>query len=274
MTGYGARALIYLLVAVAWACGGLRLEGQAARRAHPGVTGSSGAGAPAGAQEEKFAPARTTVDRILGRFTRELGGLAAWQKATSIVSRGECQFEGSEFKGTAVLYQQPPNRVSLELTIPGVGVTRQVIDGNRGWESFPGRPPRTMKGAELEQNVWDADFYKQVRLRSKYRRMKLLGIANLDGQRVYVIDALPAVGKLQRLYFEVRSGMLARVDLMQSDATPVIAYYADYRNFQGLYLPVVWHTVTAQYTLTVRWTSVEVNHPVSESVFKMPAETR
>jgi hypothetical protein len=265
--GYGRRALISLLAATALAGSGLRLEGQAGG-ARPATAGASAA------QEEKFAPARTTVDRILARFTRELGGLAAWQKAASIVSRGECQFEGSESKGTAVLYQRPPNRVSLELNIPGIGVSRQVIDGNRGWASSPGHPARELTGAELAQGIWDADFYKEVSLQRKYRQMKLRGIAPLDGHRVYVIDALPTVGKLQRLYFEVASGMLARVDLMQSDGTPVIAYYADYRNFQGLYLPVVWHTVTPQYTLTVRWTKVEINRPVSESVFRMPAASQ
>ncbi|HEV2387701.1 MAG TPA: hypothetical protein VGS20_10660 [Candidatus Acidoferrales bacterium] len=267
-------APILWLLATAAASGGVRLEGQAAPGARWGAARAAGVRAPAGAQEEKFAPAHTTLERILSRYTRELGGMAAWRKATSIVSRGECQFEGSNLAGTALLYQRPPNRMAFILNLPGVGVSQMVIDGVHGWQSNPRQPVRALHGAELEQYLWNADFYHEVRLRTQFRAMKLLGIANLDGPRVYVIDALPRAGKLQRLYFEVSSGLLARVDVMLPNGSPSIVYYADYRNFRGLVIPVVQHMVTPEYTMTIRWTSVEVNRPMSESVFKMPVERR
>jgi hypothetical protein len=178
------------------------------------------------------------VDQILDRYVQALGGAQAFQKVRSRVAKG------SRIGADGVLvpedvYQKAPNKILTVTTYPDVAFSTG-FNGIAGWGSSSKEGPRDLPAPVLVQLKSDSEFYREIRTKDLYRKLILVGKSTIGDAEVYIIDATPLSGSSEKLFFDVRTGLLLR-RYMESETVlgmfPLQTDYEDYRDVDGIKQP-------------------------------------
>ena len=90
------------------------------------------------------------------------------------------------------------------------------------------------------------------------------------------MEATAADGAVEKLYFDVESGLLVRRDFERVNVDDgILLYevdYEDYKDVDGLKLPATVRRKTPDYALTYRFTEIKQNVPVDDARFNKPAK--
>src|SRR5262245_11310353 len=113
-----------------------------------------------------------TLDEVLTRYEQALGGREAMMKLSSRVAKGKVDVAGVSFGGRMEVYSKAPNRTLTVMDAEPIGVFKRAFDGHTGW-SQNNSGLQSVNGDELTTLAADADFYREIKLRQLYPRMKL-----------------------------------------------------------------------------------------------------
>lgn len=120
----------------------------------------------------------------------------------------------------------------------------------------------------------EADFFAPLRLKANYPGMKLLRISKIGFREAYLIEARPAAGAAERLYFSKETGLIIRWDAVRSSLgvrTAAEIYLDNWTDVDGIKMPF---TITQLFPgLSLVFTLEEVKHdvPVNDAIFNRPA---
>ena len=212
-----------------------------------------------------------SLDQILERYVRAVGGSQAIERVTSRVMKG------SRVGADGVLvpeevYAKAPNKLLTVTSYPKL-VFRTGFNGTQGW-AVANQEGRDLPEELLAQLRREAEFYKETRLKEIYPKMIVLGRASVGGREAYVVEATPAgVGGPEKLYFDAQTGLLVRKYAETKTALgrfPTQTDYEDYREVDGVRLP-----------FTIRWAipgrvwgrkiaEVTQNVPLDDALFNSP----
>ena len=185
--------------------------------------------------------AQPSVDQILATYQQALGGQAAYEKVTTRAMKGTVEIPDDNVTGTAQIVAKAPGSFRLTMDIPGYGAVETVLDGDNGWEKNPDSGTHAMSKTDLAIAQRDHRFYREVRLKDLYPKMETGGVFKLEGRSLYVIEATPAAGPAEKLYFDAETGLLVKRDFERVTLEDGIVQYemllGDYREVNGLKLP-------------------------------------
>ncbi len=137
------------------------------------------------------------------------------------------------------VYQKAPNKILIVTTYPDVAFSTG-FNGIAGWGSSSKEGQKDLPAPVLTQLKSDSDFYKEIRTRDLYRKLVLAGKSTIGDTEVYVIDASPLSGSSEKLFFDVRTGLLVR-RYTESETIlgmfPLQTDYEDYREVDGIKQP-------------------------------------
>lgn|ERR1051325_2353441 len=179
-----------------------------------------------------------TVDQILERYVQALGGEQSLQKVSSRVAKG------SRIGADGVLvpeevYQKAPNKVLTITSYPSV-VFSTGFNGISGWGNSSKDGPRELPGPVLAQLKSDAEFYKEIKTKDLYPKLTLAGKSTIGDAEVFVINATPVSGASEKLFFDVKTGLLLRRYIESPTVLgmfPLQTDYEDYRDVDGIKQP-------------------------------------
>lgn len=221
--------------------------------------------------------AQPSVDQVLDRYVKALGGRAAIEKINSRVMKGT--FEIPSFagvKGTIEIYEKAPNKEMAIVNIPGLGTQAEGFDGQIAWELQPDSGVVHEKsGLELASAKREAEFYGDLKLKELYSTLTLKGVEKVGEREAYVVEAVPAIGSPDRFYFDTQTSLLLRKDSIAEGAEgkkPVQEFYGDYRIVDGVMLPFSLRQVSPGLEFIVKLAEVKQNVPVDDAKFHKPEE--
>ena len=120
-----------------------------------------------------------------------------------------------------------------------------------------------------------ADFYRDIRLRELYPKMTVTGSAKVGGHDAYVVEATPAEGGADKLYFDTQSGLVLRMDSSVETPAGRLAteiYFEDHRDVDGVKIPfTIRQPEPAAAAFTVKITELKHNVPLDDAAFDKPA---
>jgi len=228
-----------------------------------------------------------TADQIFDRYARAIGGRGAVEKISTRVSKISLLrpkiVGGGTPKAHAVargetwsleVYQKAPNKFLAITTTPNA-VIYQGFNGTTGWVKTPAGQ-REMNAAELASIKKQADLYKDVARAADYSKLAVAGKETIAGREAYVVEAMNAAGKAERLFFDLETGLLVRRVVLTETVLgpdPEQTDYEDYRDIDGLKLPL---TVRVSYLddshLGTTRKIIEIKHnvPVEDAKFNSP----
>jgi len=223
--------------------------------------------APQNTDSSKALP---TIDQVLERYIRAIGGREANEKIKSRIATGEWNNVTRGVRFPIEIYSKAPNkRVEMLDTTENRGVTGRGYDGTSGWSmNMTETGLRQLEGAELAMIARESDFYRALRLDQLYKRLTVTAKEDIDGREVYVVEAVPETGNPERLYFESASGLLFRRDVVYGK-TPFHHYFEDYKDIDGIKLPLTLRS-EGPIKLVTRLKEIKHNVAIDDTKFKSP----
>lgn len=116
----------------------------------------------------------------------------------------------------------------------------------------------------------DADLQRPLHLRGVFRDLKVEYPEKIGGNEAFVIVGELANDRSVKFYFDRNSGLLRR-EVRFADSTlgriPMQINYADYRNIDGVQIPMQVTFTDARGSMTNHFKEVSQNVPIDPKVF-------
>jgi len=235
-------------------------------------------------QDQNLSREMPTVDQILDKYTQALGGAAAFRKLTTRILKGTIEImvakEGMPYKidvtGEYEIYAAAPNkRVEINRLEGGACMKEEALEGFNGavawskWGKF-----HKLDGAGLAGKRLEAEFYREIKLKELYPRMILSGTEKVGDRWAYVIDATPAEGSPEKMYFDTQTGLLVRRDMAKYVAGAGQAsfqlFIEDYREIDGIKLPFTLRFLSPGAQYNYKFNEVKHNVPIESAKIDLP----
>jgi hypothetical protein len=215
-------------------------------------------------------PALKTVDEVLERYKRALGGVAAIRKVKSETRRGEIDVSGTKDKATFISYSKPFKSLFKLTRADG----REMVSGFDGAISWSVTPEGAQidKDIPVESNRRDTDLYYPLHQPDYFQKLEFAGITGFEGRPCYWLHGTTHWGKDNNQFYDAETGLLAGYRF-QSDssasAVVVTALFQDYKNFGGPLIATKNITRVRDRVQTLAIQSVSYE-PLADSIFDLP----
>ena len=224
--------------------------------------------------ESSVRSAAPSVEEIIDRYVRAVGGKAAWQRLKSRVSMGTIEVDSASLSGTVVIHEKAPSKILTIIIISG-SAFRQGFDGSVGWAEDPQNGLREQSGAELAEAKRQSDFYGPLDLREHYTKLTFAGAEKVDDQDTFALEAvLPEGGPPDKLYFSARTGLPVRLVSEHHSPDGVSQFqedFSDYREVDGVRLPFTIAEAGGESSFVVKISEVRHNLELEDGEFSKPA---
>jgi photosynthetic reaction center cytochrome c subunit len=212
-----------------------------------------------------------TPDELLDKYLHAVGGSSAIEKISSRVMKGAITF-GDRNVPIDIYSKEADKRISITHTPDGDSIT--AFDGQEGWLAAPKRPIREMHGGDIDGAAMDADLHFPAHLKGICSKTEVLGMEKIADHEAYLIRCDRENKTPLRLYFDAQSRLLVR--LVRYAETPLGQLptqidYADYRQVDGVKIPLQWTLARPGGRFTIQISEVKQNVPVGDAKFAKPA---
>ena len=228
-----------------------------------------------------------TPEQVVDKYVQAIGGKASidkiksrWTKITllrpKLVNSGtpKAAVLNRAESWTVETFHKAPNKYLAITTTPG-GVVYQGFNGTTGWTKST-RGQHEMNAVEVAWIKRQADLSNDLKLKDRYSELRVTGKSTIGNKQVYVVEARSLENKTEKLFFDVKSGLLLRHIVfteIKLGLDPEQTDYEDYREVDGVWLP---YTVRISYlddnhygtTRTV--TKVRQNIQIDDAKFEAP----
>jgi hypothetical protein len=221
-----------------------------------------------------------TVDDVIERNTRAMGGAAAIEAVQSIEVNLHIVDPGFEVDG--IYRAARPGRMRIDVQAGGKNVFTEAFDGKNGWQSHDGSEPESAspKGAAaLRHGVQlPGKLFGLHELRSRGYKVELTGREKVDGIDYYTLRLTLSDGYTTTLYVDPESWLITRrrdvrplhVDV---DPTPTTIEQrsSDFREVSGVRFAFATTEIdlkTGKQLESAKVSRIKVNPQFDESIFK------
>lgn len=226
------------------------------------------------AVDETLPPLKT----ILDRYVEASGGRQALESLKSLTLKGEVS---SPMFGAAKwqMMAKAPNKRVMITTMEGMGDMKEGFDGKVAWSSSPFTGVVVKEGAEAEKAAREADFYRDLHMEKAYPGLHLVGTDKVGDEPVWVAEAKPVAGTIERFFFSQKSGHIIQHESAPADGSEGGRTVARFSDFRTVGKQVVPHQIDLQittpdgnsFTIQIKITEVKHNVPLDDSLFAKPA---
>ncbi len=192
------------------------------------------------------------------RYIQAIGGRESLLHLKSRAATGTSSFPLQGMTGKVAIYEEAPNKRSMEIEIPNMGIMQIVFDGARGWMQHPLMGLVEFEEPALSGLRRDFDFYKLVKYKEQFARMDYKGTQNTDSGRNNVLMLTTPEGLAEEMRFDVNSGLLVY------DAG---IYLGDYRQAGAVKVPFQTRFSMAGLDMTIKLDQVKQDVPIGADAF-------
>ncbi|HEV3244539.1 MAG TPA: hypothetical protein VGZ31_09015 [Chthoniobacterales bacterium] len=220
-----------------------------------------------------------TVDDVIDRNTRAMGGAAAIEAVQSIEVDLHIVDPGFEVDG--IYRAARPGRMRIDVQAGGKHAFTEAFDGQHGWEwngkesktTSPGATAALQHGVEFPGKLFGLHELKQ-----RGHQIELVGREKIEGINYYALRLTLSDGYTTTLYVDPQSWLITRrrdvrplhVDV---DPTPTTIEQrsSDFREVSGVRFAFASTEIdlkTGKQLETAKVSTIKVNPPLNESIFE------
>jgi photosynthetic reaction center cytochrome c subunit len=232
---------------------------------------------PSKEPDELRGPTRKTVsaDQVLDKYMQAVGGAERLAKLTSFVAKGTYQGYQDE-KQPVDLFAKAPDQISTVIHT-AAGDSTTTFDGRTGWIAGPPteRPVTLLEltGTDLAGAKLDAALGFPAQIKQALMEWRVVSSPVIDGREMQMIQGTADGRYPVNLYFDSKSGLLARV-VRYTDSpvglNPTQTDYADYRDVAGVRMPFRVLVTWLDGRSTMELSDVQPNVPIDSKRFDRP----
>jgi len=214
-------------------------------------------------------PTLPSIDKLLERYLAAAGG-AAVQKISSRITTGSIDVLTYGLSGTFEQYTKAPGRQVNISDLSGFGKVIQCSDGKSGWAADPQQGLRQMSPAEFAAFERGADLQSPLHLKTRYKKLAVTGKTKVGDRDAWVVEAQPPDGGPEKLCFDVRTGLLIRVERPDQSGGTVVTF-DDFKEVDGVKIPFTIHQDGGQAEVLIKIHAVRHNAPIDDAKFAKPS---
>ncbi len=221
-----------------------------------------------------------TVDEIIAKNVQARGGMDKIKSVQSIRSTGTMTV-GPGMEAPASLILKRPDNARLEFTLQGMTAV-QAYDGKDAWQIMPfmgKKDPEALSADDKKdlEEVADIDG-PLVDYKSKGNKVELLGKDKLEGSDVYKLKATLKNGDVVTIYLDADSFLEIKEEVkrtVRGTEQEIESSIGDYKEVNGLMFAFAMENGIkgSQQKEKITLSKIELNVPVDDAMFKMPAAT-
>jgi hypothetical protein len=217
------------------------------------------------------APELPTVDEILARYERAIGGKAAFAKVNTMVFRGTIEFPTNKLSGTTAEYFKAPDHFLAVTEIPGYGTVRAGYGGRSAWSEDPKQGVKEITGPALADMRRRADIQWPVKLKELYPGLKLKGRESVEGKDAWMLEVTQDHWTFG-LCFDVITRLMVRFDTDTGEKDGFSrVFIGDYRPVANMQFSYGATMFTTKVVWTRKLSEVKFNVPVDDALFLKPS---
>ncbi len=216
-------------------------------------------GNPTEKPEAKQVSADVTVKSVLDNYIKVIGGKTAAESVKTLMQTGTATVPGAPAPLTYTTKTDASGKMMLDLTMMGMSIMKQVVNGNSGYISQQGQ--RTDLTPEMLEEFKSSAYPIAELTMLSNPDIKLGSIEKIADQ-----DAYAVVNGNNTSYYSVENG-LKLADVTKSPQGEASIMYKDYNEVKGVKIP---HTliINQGFEIEVKLTEVKVNEGVSDADFQ------
>jgi hypothetical protein len=216
----------------------------------------------------KEIPAGVTAETIMSNYIKAVGGKDNLNTVKSVVSNADVTIQGAPFKPTAIMKAMAPNKVSMEMTIEGMGtVMKQKFDGATGYQEQQGQQT-PMTEDQLSEKQSEKGLFPELYLDPV--SLELEAIVPVDGADAYKVKVTKG-DKVSHRFYNTESGFLVRtVSTSEAQGQQITSTeeFSNYKDVSGVMMPFTQKITAGPQVVTFNFTDIKLNDGVTEADFK------
>jgi zinc protease len=222
-----------------------------------------------------FAADLPKAETILEKNVEATGGRAAYEKLRTMVITGTMEVKAAGLKGSMISYHAAPDKMLMEVTIPGVGTIRDGTNGELAWEVSALQGPRLKEGEEKAAALRQGKFNAILYWREQYKQMVMAGVEKVEGKDCYKLVLTPKEGPPETHYFDKETNLPAKVALTVKTPMgeiPTESLVGDYRKEGDFLMPHKMTQRAAGQEITIQFDTVKLNVDIPKEKWDLPEE--
>ncbi len=212
-------------------------------------------------------PANVTVESVLQDYVKAVGGKDNVTKINTVLTLADVTIEGTPFKPKATIKAMAPNKISMEMTIEGMGtIMKRKFDGATGYEEQQGRKI-PMSDKELNNQKSEKGLFPELHLNASTATLESL--TAIDGVDVYKVKVTKNEDVSYRFY-DAKTGYLVRTEKTSEQQGQSVTTIEDLSNYKAVNGVMFAHTIKLKVgpqAITLNTTNVKVNEGVTDADF-------
>lgn len=222
-----------------------------------------------------------TLEEVLAKNYQARGGLEKITAISSARITGTMTMGGG-MEAPFVWQWKRPNKLRLEFTFQGMtGV--QAYDGQTGWMIMPflgSSDPEKMPEDQLADIKEQADFDGElVNWKAKGNQVELVGREKVEGTDAFKLKVVKPSGEVSFLFLDAEYFLEIKGESKRNVRGQEMEFESalgDYKEVGGVMIP---HSLSSKIKgtpvgQTITFTKVELNVPLDDSLFVMPAAAK
>jgi len=224
------------------------------------------------------APQGPSADQILDNYIQALGGAQRLASLTSFAGKGTYEgYDTYHQKVPLEIYAKAPGQRSI-IAHTQNGDSATTFDGRSGWVAAVDKPVHLLAllpGSELDGARLDAELCFPAGIKQALAQWRNgFPVATIEDREAQVIQGIAGGGSRVKLYFDSKTGLLAR-QLRYSNTMvgtiPIQIDYSDYREVAGVKMPFHWVLTWTGGQSTMELNEVQANAPIDAAKLSKPA---
>jgi outer membrane lipoprotein-sorting protein len=218
-----------------------------------------------------------TADDIIAKYVAARGGMDKIKSVNSIRMMGRMVMGPME--APLVIVMKRPDQVRVEFTLQGMTAI-SAYDGTSGWAIMPfmgKKDAEPIAADELKELQDEADMDRPlVDYKAKGHTVELLGKDKVEGTDAYKLKLTHKNGDVDTIYLDADSYLEIKEEgkrMVRGSEQEFETSIGDYREVGGLMFPFALDSGMkgSQERQKITMDKIELNVPVEEASFKMPA---
>jgi outer membrane lipoprotein-sorting protein len=172
------------------------------------------------------------------------------------------------------IWMKNPNKIKTVMDMSGQKMI-QAYDGEKGYTINPmtgSTQPVEMGPEEVKQLLRNNNFENMLDKYLKNGQLELAGEETVNGKPTIKVKATIEPGTVSYLYIDKANWLLIKqtMDVTQGGMPATVETYpSDYKEINGLIMPMKTTTSVSGMEMVINFTNVEVDIPMEDSIFKL-----
>ena len=222
-----------------------------------------------------------SVDDLIARYVKARGGLAKIRSVRTLRQQGHVS-AGPNRDGRISRELKSPSSTRFEFKVQGV-TSVFVSDGKRGWRVDPMQgdtQPMILPDEVVKEAAEQGDFEGPlVDWKTKGHRIELVGREAVGDRQAYKLKVTLKSGQVRHDYLDATSMSLIRTEstrLARGRNVKIVTTFGNFKKSDGLLFPRTVEVAAEgrPEVMHIDVESVEVNPPLADSRFAMPASAK